>query len=231
MSDDDICIARETNLLSTTAVFAGYECDSGWIYAGLLLVTFLLQLWRNNIWAHSGQAQREIAHYGRHTKERCHFLWVLMWNTFLSTLLSVINIVLLVSSNLGVLLTVVVGTLVGTYIAYSRIAADNHSTCGEISDWAVKYRHILVKPKKSTEELNMLKNMRRGQRDMQMLVLGTNAQEILQRLQMMAHEKRPSEATVQVAQPVAPSAPPKVPAPTPRVPTLPNHALGYMKFF
>lgn len=157
------CSAKNgDSLLSLKTHIAGWECESIILYVVVLAFTVFLQVIRNKLWAVSGQVSREALHTARNSRERNHYIWVLLWYTFLSTTLHIVNILLILGSNLGVLIAVLVGNLSGTWYAYTFQAADKHRTGEEINGMITKYAELCNKQKShylTHEETDMLNKL------------------------------------------------------------------------
>ena len=150
------------SLLSSKTHIAGWECESTLLYVVVLAFTVCLQIVRNKIWAISGQAGREALHTSRGSPERSHYILVLLWYTFLSTTLHIVNILLILGSNLGVLLSVLAGNLLGTWYAYAFQAADKHRTSEELLNMVKKYQQLKTKASRGYlvhEESDMLNKL------------------------------------------------------------------------
>ena len=156
------------SLLSLKTHIAGMECEGWFLYAAVIVFTVILQIVRNRIWAVSGQAGREALHTSKGSSERWYYIrWLLIY-TFLSTTLHIVNILLILGSNLGILLAVLVGNLSGTLYAYVIQPADKHRTSEDISSMLKKYKELKKhirhydegrRKKPSNEEYEMLRKI------------------------------------------------------------------------
>ena len=137
------CVATNgDSLLSLKTHVAGWECEGWFLYALVIIFTIFLQIVRNRIWAISGQAGREALHTSKGSEERWYYIRVLLFYTFLSTTLHIVNILLILGSNLGILLAVLIGNMAGTLYAYTRQPADKHRTSEELSDMIKKFMEL-----------------------------------------------------------------------------------------
>ena len=140
------CVATNgDSLLSLKTHVAGWECEGWFLYALVITFTVFLQIIRNRIWVISGQAGREALHTSKGSSERWGYIRVLLFYTFLSTTLHIVNILLILGSNLGILLAVLVGNMSGTLYAYTKQPADKHRTSEDVSSMVKKYKELKMK--------------------------------------------------------------------------------------
>lgn len=101
---------------------AGYECTSIGLYITILFIACIIQVARNFLWTKSAQASREALHQRREL--RSQYISLLLTYTFINMVLYICNVLLILGSNLGVLISILVGNMIGTYLSMSWQKAD-----------------------------------------------------------------------------------------------------------
>ena len=149
------CI-KETNHLMTTDTtwIAGYKCTSPGLYVGICFLAVLLQIGRNFVWTKTSQATREALHEPVEGKgffgaccscsgKRMAYIRKLLLFTLLSMLMYIINILLILGANLGILASVLVGNLLGTWLSVSLQKQDKARTAISLKTMVHEYNQLL----------------------------------------------------------------------------------------
>jgi len=133
------CTARSTtNLFSTEVHIFGYDCSATWVFPVLLVVTVVLKLLQNKLWAELGQAQRVAMQFKK--CERGPYVWHIVRKEAVATTLGLLSIILILGSNVWVWIAIVVGNLVGVYRTYSKLTKDSHSTAHDLVEMLELHR-------------------------------------------------------------------------------------------
>tara|TARA_B110000261_G_C13054941_1_gene345762 strand:- start:603 stop:1127 length:525 start_codon:yes stop_codon:yes gene_type:complete len=134
------CTARSTtNLFATEVHIFGYDCAAFWMFPTLIVVTVMLKVVQNKIWAELGQAQRVAMQFSKQC--RGPYVWTIVRMEAFSTTLGLISIILILGSNLWVWLAIVVGNLVGVYRTYSKLTKDSHSTAHDLVEMLERHKY------------------------------------------------------------------------------------------
>jgi hypothetical protein len=153
------CSARSTtNLFSTEVHIFGYDCTAVWVFPVLIVLTVLLKILQNKIWAELGQAQRIAMQFNK--KEREPYVWSIVRKEAIATTLGLVSIILILGTNVWVWIAIIVGNLAGVYRTYSKLAKDSHSTAHDLVEMLEKHKCC---PNKHTA--NFIKLMREMMRD------------------------------------------------------------------
>ena len=147
-----ICVRQSNNLLTVdTTHIAGYECTSGWLYAGVCVIAILIQIGQNFIYTKASQATREALHEPQ-GDERTPYIVRLLWYTFLQMMLYICNILLILGGNLGILSCVLVGNLAGTYLSLREEKADKARTAIQLTTMIKQYNDLVTNGRCLTDE-------------------------------------------------------------------------------
>lgn len=166
-----MCI-KETNHLLTydTAWVAGYKCTSIALYFTILGLAVVLQIGRNFIWTKTSQATREALHepvegegvFGACfscSGKRMAYIRKLLLYTLVSMILYIINILLILGANLGILSAVLVGNLMGTWLSVSLQKQDRARTAISLKTMVDEYNNLIDKKMITLEEKEHLKTL------------------------------------------------------------------------
>jgi len=147
---------QETNHLMTmdTTWVAGYKCKSTGLYIGICFLAVLLQIGRNFIWTKTSQATREALHEPVEGKgfcgaccscssKRMAYIRKLLLYTLLSMLMYIVNILLILGANLGILTSVLVGNLMGTWLSISLQKQDKARMALSIKTMIDEYNQLI----------------------------------------------------------------------------------------
>tara|TARA_A100001015_G_C14846418_1_gene654643 strand:- start:277 stop:810 length:534 start_codon:yes stop_codon:yes gene_type:complete len=152
MSSDSVCLKESNHLLTLdTTYVAGYKCTSVGLYIFVLFIAIGVQVGRNLIWTKSSQASREALHEPKGPK-RSKLITKLLLLSLLSFMLYIVNILLILGANLGILASVLIGNLVGVYISFSRQKQDKARTSIELKTMVEEYEDIFTSKKLTPEQ-------------------------------------------------------------------------------
>lgn len=139
-----ICERQSSNLFTVdTTHIAGYDCHSGWLYAGVCIIAVLVQIGQNFIYTKASQATREALHEPQ-GDERTPYIVRLLWYTFLNMMLYIFNILLILGGNLGILVCVLIGNLAGTYLSLREEKADKARTAIQLTTMIKQYNDLVA---------------------------------------------------------------------------------------
>lgn len=151
-----ITCEKETNHLLTmdTTWIAGYKCTSTGLYIGVCFLAVFLQIGRNFIWTKTSQATREALHEpieGRGMTNACcncsskrmYYIRKLLWFTLLSMFMYIVNIMLILGANLGILASVLIGNLLGTWLSVSLQKQDKARTAMSLKTMVHEYDELI----------------------------------------------------------------------------------------
>lgn len=177
----NIQCVKETNHLLTydTTWVAGYKCTSMTLYFTILGVAVLLQIARNFIWTKTSQATREALHepiegegcFGACcscNSARMAYIRQLLFYTVVSMILYIINILLILGANLGILGAVLLGNVLGTWLSVSLQKQDKARTATTLKTMIDEYYELRAKnmitmdEKKHLERLEEMKYLLRN---------------------------------------------------------------------
>lgn len=145
-----ICERQSGNLLTVdTTHIAGYECHSGWLYAGVCIIAILIQIGQNFIYTKASQATREALHEPQ-GDERTPYIVRLLWYTFLNMMLYIFNILLILGGNLGILVCVLIGNMAGKYLSLRQEKADKERTAIQLTTMVKQYNKLVAKRSNGT---------------------------------------------------------------------------------
>ena len=163
MNDLMTCTKTSNSLLTfDTTYIAGYECVSEPLYFCICGVAILIQVGRNFVWTKNSQAMREALKTP--ISRRMGYIHTLLWYTLLSMLLYIGNILLILGSNLGILLSVLIGNLLGTYLSIAWQKADKARTAQLLKTMVDEYNELEKRAGYLTgEERIHLKNLKETQ--------------------------------------------------------------------
>ena len=148
------CVKETDHLLTyDTTWVAGYKCTSSVLYFSIVGFAILLQIARNFIWTKTSQATREALHEpveGEGTCGACFscgstrmaYIRQLLFYTVLSMILYIINILLILGANLGILGAVLVGNLLGTWLSVALQKQDRARTATLLKTMVDDYDHL-----------------------------------------------------------------------------------------
>jgi hypothetical protein len=165
------CI-KETNHLLTydTTWVAGYKCTSMYLYFSVLGVAVLLQIARNFVWTKTSQATREALHepiegegcFGACCScgsSRMAYIRQLLFYTVISMCLYIVNILLILGANLGILGSVLLGNVLGTWLSVSLQKQDKARTATTLKTMIDEYYELRAKNMITMEEKKHLERL------------------------------------------------------------------------
>lgn len=156
---ESICVRQSNNLLTVdTTHIAGYECTAEWLYIIVCIIAIVLQIARNIVWTKASQATREALHEPQ-GEERTPFIARLLWYTFIQMMLYIVNILLILGGNLGILGCVLIGNLLGTYLSMKREKADKARTAVGLTTMIKEYNALVEKTPRSEEDVEHLRRL------------------------------------------------------------------------
>ena len=120
-----VCTSGESNFLTfDTTVIAGYTCNSVAIYILIWVVALIIQIARNFVWTQTSQVSRLALRYPVGSTERSFYIRQLLIHTLISFVLYIFSFLLIIGANLGILIAVLIGNLLGVYISMNRQQKD-----------------------------------------------------------------------------------------------------------
>lgn len=133
MSSDPVCVEQTHDFWQHhQALLAGYKCTSDVIFYIVLASGVLIVLAQNYIGTKDGQASRRALTLPKHSKERDAVIRELLVYTFVQSLLSTVHILLVVGLNFYVLLALMFGNVLGTYLSFRSQQQDKHDPSGDL---------------------------------------------------------------------------------------------------
>ena len=121
------CASPEAHFVSTTIDLLGYKCNHRLLYGLSLVFSLALQILRSCLSSKEWQVRRDALKTPRGSRARPLYLGQGAGYTFVGFSLYIISILFLVSKNLGVLVMLLVGTMVGNMIVVHLIDADRYT--------------------------------------------------------------------------------------------------------
>ena len=132
-----ICTEFSHGFLATdTTIIAGQKCTSEGLFWFVVVFTVALQIFQNFIWTKSGQKGREALMAPKGSAQRELAIRGLMKYTLTSSLLHILNTLLILGANVYILLAIVIGNVLGTYWSYEKQPCDSHDPLGPFRDLA-----------------------------------------------------------------------------------------------
>lgn len=133
MSDDPVCVEQTHDFWQHhEALLAGYKCTSDVIFYLVLASGVLIVLAQNYIGTRDGQASRRALTLPKHSRERDVVIRELLVYTFAQSVLSTVHILLVVGLNFYVLLALMAGNVLGTYLSFRSQKQDKHDPSGDL---------------------------------------------------------------------------------------------------
>lgn len=133
MSNDPVCVEQTHDFWQHhEALLAGYKCTSDVIFYIVLASGVLIVLAQNYIGTRDGQASRRALTLPKHSRERDAVIRELLVYTFAQSLLSTVHILLVVGLNFYVLLALMFGNVLGTYLSFRSQQQDKHDPSGDL---------------------------------------------------------------------------------------------------
>ena len=105
----------------------GYECNNRTMYGLALVFSLCLQILRSCLRLKENQARRDTMKTAVGSPARRLYLGKVAGYTFVTYTLYIISILFLVSKNLGILIMLLVGTMVGNVVAFHMQSPDRFS--------------------------------------------------------------------------------------------------------
>lgn len=109
-----------------TTIIAGQKCTSEGLFWFVVAFTVALQIFQNFIWTKSGQKSREALMAPKGSIQREYAVRGLMKFTLTSSLLHILNTLLILGANVYILCAIVIGNVLGTYWSYEKQPCDSH---------------------------------------------------------------------------------------------------------
>lgn len=133
MSDEPICVEQTHDFWQHhEALLAGYKCTNDIIFYAVLVSGVLIVLAQNYIATRDGQASRRALTLPKYSRERDAVIRELLVYTFAQSLLSTVHILLVVGLNFYVLLALMFGNVLGTYLSFRSQQQDKHDPSGDL---------------------------------------------------------------------------------------------------
>jgi len=133
MSDEPVCVEKTHDFWQHhQALLAGYKCTSDVIFYLVLASGVLIVLAQNYIGTKDGQASRRALTLPKHSKARDAVIRELLLYTFVHSVLSTVHILLVVGLNVYVLLALMFGNVLGTYLSFRSQQQDKHDPSGDL---------------------------------------------------------------------------------------------------
>ena len=112
------CTKTNREFVSTAIDLVGYECNNRTMYGLALVFSLCLQILRSCLRVKEGQARRDTMKTAVGSPARRLYLGKVAGYTFVTYTLYIISILFLVSKNLGILIMLLAGTMVGNVVAF-----------------------------------------------------------------------------------------------------------------
>ena len=133
MSSNPVCVEQTHDFWQHhQALLAGYKCTSDVIFYIVLASGVLIVLAQNYIGTKDGQASRQALTLPKHSKARDAVIRKLLVYTFVQSVLSTVHILLVVGLNFYVLLALMFGNVLGTYLSFRSQQQDKHDPSGDL---------------------------------------------------------------------------------------------------
>lgn len=133
MSSDPVCVEQTHDFWQHhEALLAGYKCTSDVVFYIVLASGVLIVLAQNYIGTKDGQASRQALTLPKHSKARDAVIRKLLLYTFVQSVLSTVHILLVVGLNFYVLLALMFGNVLGTYLSFRSQQQDKHDPSGDL---------------------------------------------------------------------------------------------------
>lgn len=126
-----MCPSAKMQFISTEVDIVGYRCRHRTIYGVALVFSLALQILRSCLRLKEVQYRRDAMSTAAESGMRKKYVAVIAGYTFLGYTLYIISILFLVSKNLGILIMLLLGSMVGNVIAYQLQPADRYSLHGK----------------------------------------------------------------------------------------------------
>ena len=122
-----MCPSTNVQFLSTEVDIVGYKCKHRLIYGLALVFSLALQILRSCLRVKEVQWRRDAMNTVAGSPQRKEYLGTITGYTFLGYTLYVISILFLVSKNLGILVLLLIGSMIGNVLAFHLQPADRFS--------------------------------------------------------------------------------------------------------
>jgi len=122
-----MCPSTNVHFVSTEVDIVGYKCKHRLIYGLALVFSLALQILRSCLRLKENQWRRDAMNTPAGSPQRKEYLGTTATYTFLSYTLYVISILFLVSNNLGILVMLLLGSIIGNVVAVHLQPADRFS--------------------------------------------------------------------------------------------------------
>ena len=122
------CGKSNQQFVGTRINLVGFECNHRGIYGLALVFSLLLQILRSCLRVKEGQVRRDTMQTAVGSDDRRLYLGKVAGYTFVGYVLYIISILFLVSRNLGILVMLLVGTMVGNVVAFHLQEPDRFRT-------------------------------------------------------------------------------------------------------
>lgn len=134
MSNEPVCVEQTHDFWQHhEALLAGYKCTSDVIFYIVLASGVFIVLAQNYIGTKDGQASRQALTLPKHSKARDAVIRKLLVYTFVQSVLSTVHILLVVGLNFYVLLALMFGNVLGTYLSFRSQQQDKHDPSGDLT--------------------------------------------------------------------------------------------------
>lgn len=157
-----VCVeSGQSNLLRLDhIVMAGYECTSVPWYIIIWFVAAGIQILRNLVWVRSSQASRLALQVSKTNPRRAQLVNRVLLYTAVSFVLHILSFLIILGANLGFMVAVLVGNLLGTWYGMNRQSADSTplSKLEEMTELMSDFNN--KKPITDAQELEDLKMFR-----------------------------------------------------------------------
>lgn len=139
---DITCVQQSDHLLTTSSTYvAGFRCESVGLYWGTCVLAIFLQIGSNYIYVKSSQATREALH--EQTDKRSPYVWKLVGFTLISMAIYIVNILLILGANIGILVSVLIGNVAGTVISVVSEKSDKARTAIELVTMIKEFNELV----------------------------------------------------------------------------------------
>lgn len=136
MSGFECEASNELGLLGIDVHILGFACNGqGGAFGVVLLLTLIIKLLQNKLWAAQAQKQRELLQMEEEDRVRgcwdSPLAWLLVLE-FISTVIGILSVLVIMGANLYIFLVIILANLVGTGWTYAHMEKDHHSTSKDI---------------------------------------------------------------------------------------------------
>lgn len=136
MSGFECTESNDLGLFGIDVHILGFQCDDqGGAFAVVLVMTLVIKLLQNKLWAAQAQRQRELLQMEKDERVKgcwdSPLAWLLLLE-FISTVIGILSVLVIMGANAFIFLVIILSNLVGTGWTYAHMEKDHHSTSKDI---------------------------------------------------------------------------------------------------